>query len=234
MRYFIKQAAVAGLFLLSMSSVFGQTFGFKGGLNLSNMVYKPDDGGSSHNYKVHSGFHLGIITNIPFSKKVSLETDMILSTKGIHVEREKYNGFSPDEGTIHLLYLDIPLAVKIFLSKGANKPYVLAGPYAGFGISGKATINDQSQSIHFGSAYDEDFKDLDFGFTVGGGLEVKGFLFGLNYDIGLINIYSHDDIYGKVYNRNIRISIGYVFPNRYQNINGNKQKKTEKTEQWWK
>ena len=233
MRFFIKQTAIAGLFFLSISCVFGQTFGFKGGLNLSNMVYKPDGSGSSHNYNVHSEFHFGIITDIPFSKKVSLETDLILSTKGIHVKQEKYNGFSPDEGTIQLLYLDIPAALKIFLSDNNTKPYLLAGPYAGFGISGKVTINDQSQSIHFGSAYDEDFKDLDFGFTVGGGMEINGFLLGLNYDIGLINIYSHEDIHGKVYNRNVRISIGYVFPQRHQNIR-NKQKQIDKSEQWWK
>ncbi len=200
----------------SLSPVFGQAFGIKGGLNLSNMVFHPDGGGSSRHFKVHPGFHLGIITNISLSRLVKLESDLILSTKGINVERKKANGFDPTKGSANLLYLDIPIAVKVFFNSNENaKPYVVAGPYVGFGISGKTVYDGKTQEIHFGSAYNQDFKALDFGLTFGGGIQFHRFLFGLNYDLGIINMFSHNDMGGTIYNRNFRISIGYLFPNRH-------------------
>ncbi len=234
MKYFWSVLLVAGFLSLPVQPVLGQVFGFKGGLNLSNMVFHPDGSGSSRNYNVHPGFHLGIVTNILISPSVQLESDLLLSTKGINVERTKFNGFDPKKGTVSLLYLDIPVSLKIFLSKAKSKPYLTVGPYVGFGISGKAEYDGKSQDIHFGSAYNEDFKALDFGFTIGGGIQFSQFLIGLNYDIGAINMFSHNDMGGKIYNRNFRVSIGYIFPGTVR-MKKDADREPGKTTiyQWW-
>jgi len=233
MKHLFKWLVALAVVSLVVPAAYSQTFGFKAGLNLSNMVYHPDDGASRH-FQVHPGYHLGIITNIPFSEKISLETDLYLSTKGINVTHEKYNGFSPDKGNINLLYLDIPIMMKVFLSETKTKPYLVAGPYVGFGISGKVTLKGKSQDLHFGSAYDEDFKSLDFGATIGGGIEVNHFLIGVNYDMGIVNIFSHDDMGGKIYNRNFRLSIGYIFPNRHSSLpKSHTGRGKKKKENWW-
>ena len=234
MKHLFRWLVAVMLASLVIPTAYSQSFGFKAGLNISNMVYHPDKGGSRH-YQMHPGYHLGIITNIPFSAKISLETDLYLSTKGINVTHEKLNGFSPEKGNLNLLYLDIPIMVKVFLSQNTTKPYLVAGPYVGFGISGKSTVKGETQPIHFGGAYDEDFRDLDFGATLGVGMEVNGFLVGLNYDVGLINMFSHDDMGGKVYNRNLRLSVGYILPNKNGRSKSVKTKQQKNgTTEWWK
>lgn len=236
MKHFFRLLMAMGLWMFVFVPSFGQSFGFKGGLNISNTYDKPDKGGNP-DFKNSSGFHLGIITDIPFSDKISLETDLYVTTKGSKREEKRYNDLPSLKGHLQLYYIEIPIALKIILSKTQTqtKPYLSFGPYVGFGLSGKVTVVNKTQSIHFGSAYDEDFRDLDVGLTFGGGIQVKGFLVGINYDLGLINMLSHDDMNAKIYNRTFRLSVGYIFPNKRKHTKGSDNAPNNNdVNSWWK
>ena len=71
-----------------------QTFGIKGGLNLSNMLLESD--GETEDLKMKPGFHIAGIIDFQFTDLLSLETGLILDTKGFKYENE-VSGYSYKE-----------------------------------------------------------------------------------------------------------------------------------------
>ncbi len=121
--------------------------------------------------------------------------------------------------TINNNYLDIPVKVKY--SVGVNETMSFFGefgPYVGIALSGKikyietydGDTSTETEEIKFGSNDEEDdFKRLDYGITLGGGLNVGIVEVGVYYDLGLANISAYED--DDVKNRVLRLSVAYVF-----------------------
>ncbi|MDP3359679.1 MAG: porin family protein [Lutibacter sp.] len=189
---------------------FAQQFGIKAGLNLSNMLMKDDDDTYSDDFKMNPGFHIGPTMELPINETVSFETGLLLSTKGY---KETFDG---DTDKYNLLYLDIPLTAKATIDIGGSKIYGIFGPYIGIGLSGKAKYEEDGESfeedIKFGSDEDEDdLKRLDYGLTIGAGMEFNAIQIGLSYGLGLANISTYTDGGAKISNRVLGISLGYKF-----------------------
>ncbi len=206
--------------LLTISNGMSQTFGVKGGLNLSNMLLKDEDGDYFDDTKMLPGFHAGIFANIPISGSISFEPGLLLSTKGLKVEEEDDDDFEASM-KLNTFYADVPLTLKYTYILEDLKIYGAAGPYVGIGISGKSkstyTYNGESESeeetIEWGSDEDkDDLKRLDFGLTFGAGISKGSILAGISYDLGLANISPYTEDGTKNSNRVFRISIGYIFP----------------------
>lgn len=193
----------------------------KGGLNLSNMLIKDDDGTRREDMKNKIGFHFGITSVFPISKTVDFETGLLLSTKGFRISDKKINnGITyEDKGSVNLLYIDIPLTAKTYYNIGASRIYGVFGPYLGVGLSGKSksesiSINgteSDEQDVNWGSGVSDDIKRLDFGLTVGAGMEINSVLIGLSYNLGLANISGVNDNVQKINNKVLGLSIGYKF-----------------------
>jgi hypothetical protein len=216
----------AKFLLVIMISLFGyksfaQTIGIKGGLNLSNMIMKDDNGTYSDEFKMNPGFHIGIIMDIPFSNIISLETGLLLDTKGAK-EKDDYNGVA-STWKMNLYYLDIPVTFKALHELNSNvKLYGVIGPYIGIGLSGKmksvveyqGNKETDEEDIEWGNDENEDMlKRFDFGITFGGGVEISTFLIGISYDLGLANISTYTDYGSKINNRVLKFSFGYRFGN---------------------
>ena len=209
------------LIILFCSPSNAQTFGLKGGLSLANMLTKDDDGTYSNDYKMNPGFHIGATLGLPFTHFLSLESGLLLTTKGAKYEDEVM-GVDVSAKT-DLYYLDIPVTLKAAheLSRGI-KIIGAVGPYVGVGISGKAkatakyqgTEVSASEDISWGNDEDEDdLKRLDLGLTVGGGVEINAIQIGISYDMGLSNISAYQE-YGTINkNRLFKFSVGYRFGN---------------------
>jgi len=204
------------------TELFAQNFVVKGGLNLSNMIAKDDEETYSDDFKMRPGFHVGAAVEFPINEMFSFETGLLLSTKGFKMsEEETYDGETYKfEEKINLLYFDIPLTAKATFDLGGAKIYGVFGPYLGMGLSGKekyeVTIDGETdteeEDIEWGSDEDEDFlKRLDFGLTMGAGVEISSIQIGLTYGLGLANISSYNDDGTKVNNRVLGISVGYKF-----------------------
>lgn len=69
----------------------------------------------------------------------------------------------------------------------------------------------EEEDIKWGSDYESDFKRLDFGLTMGAGVEINSIQIGLTYGLGLANISPSTDNGSKINNRVLGLSVGYKF-----------------------
>ena len=208
--------------LTMTTEVFAQTFGIKGGLNLSNLLAQDDDDTYIDDAKMIPGFHIGATAEFPLTEMFSFETGLLLSTKGFKMSEEETfmeENYKYEE-KLNLLYLDIPLSAKASFDLGGAKIYGVFGPYLGIGLSGKSkyevTFDGETESneedVKWGSDEDESYlKRLDFGLTMGAGVEINSFQIGLSYGLGLANISTYTDGGYKINNRVLGISVGYKF-----------------------
>lgn len=221
MKYIVKLFVVLIAFTMATNELFAQNFGLKGGLNLSTMLIKDDDT-YIDDFKMKPGFNIGATAEFPLAEMISFETGLLLSTKGFKIsEEETFMGETIEmEGKMNLLYLDIPLTAKATFDLGGAKIYGVFGPYLGIGLIGKikseTTYDGETETdeedIEWGSDEDEsDLKRLDFGLTMGAGVEINFIQIGLTYGLGLANISPYTDGGSKINNRVLGLSVGYKF-----------------------
>ncbi len=218
MRNILRLCFVAIIILSAAINSSAQTFGIKGGLNLSNTVIIIGGDKFDSELKINPGFHIGPTLELDLSNVFSIETGVLLTTKGFRV-----NSTRPDETGVeeaykvksNLYYIDIPFNAKATIELNGYDVYGTVGPYLGIGIQGKGKLEFgdeiETSTIKFGK--DENLKRLEFGLAFGGGMEINRFLFGLGYNLGLTNI-SNNEHSQKFKNRVIQISVGYRFGKR--------------------
>lgn len=220
MKNLLKLLIMIIVFTMAAES-FAQTFGVKAGLNLSNILAKDDDETYSEDFKMNPGFHLGITAEFPFTDMISFEPGLLLSSKGTRIsEEETYMGETYKyEQKVNLFYLDIPLTAKASFDIENARVYGVFGPYLGMGLSGKSKSEEtfmgetetEEEDINWGSDKEDDLKRLDFGLSVGVGVEINSIQIGLSYSLGLANISANTDGGSTTNNRVLGISIGYKF-----------------------
>ncbi len=203
------------VFVLTMATgSFAQRFGLKAGLNLSNMLIEDDDKTYSDDFKNFPGFNLGFTSEFPISEILSFETGLQLSTKGSKSSSDNY------EEQVNLLYFDVPLTAKASFDLGGIKPYGVFGPYIGMGLIGlhrdkntyEGETETDAEAVVWGSDEGEsDFKRLDYGLTIGAGVEISSIQLGFTYNLGLANISPYSDNGYKNNNRVLALSLGYKF-----------------------
>lgn len=218
MKNLIKLLAVIVAFTFA-TETFAQNIGVKAGLNMSNMLYKDDDGTYSDDFKMLMGFHVGAVAEFPINELLSFEPGLMLSTKGFKIsETESFFGQSVEiDGSMNLYYVDIPLNLRANIDAGGIGVYGLLGPYIGMGLSGKykyemsaaGQTETEEEDVNFGSGDDDDFKPLDFGLTIGAGVAINALEIGVQYAYGLANISVHTDGGAYIGNRVISLSVAY-------------------------
>ena len=227
MKNLVKLFLIVIAIMMATDKLFSQEFGIKAGLNLSNMhmVY---DRMLSNDSNMKTGFHIVATAEFPLTEIFSLETGLLLSTKGFISKQlftEEALGFNYESKVnLNPLYLDIPITAKASSYIGSTKIYFVFGPYVGIGLSGKikgeeiidGVTTSQEIDIEWGSDIDSDFKRMDFGLIVGTGVELNSIQIGLNYSLGLANISPQTNV--KVNNRVLGISVGYKFGEKKKTI----------------
>ena len=178
------------ILLLAVVTVLGLTnvnaqeikFGAKGGLNFADI-----SGDNTKGNGLVTSFHFGVLSEIPISDKFSFQPEILYSGQG----------YSFNDNTVSLSYLNIPLIGKYYLTKGLS---IEAGPQIGFLLAAKNDKTDVKDS----------FNTFDFGINFGLGYKLdNGFNFGARYNLGLININNLDNSTNK--NGVFQLSVGYFF-----------------------
>ncbi len=222
MKNLVKLSIVV-ISLTMTEQLFAQNFGLKAGLNLSKLYAKSDEGEIiSDEFDLKAGYHIGLTNEFPISKYFSLESGLILSSKGFQTSSsfEDFGETYKYKLKLNLLYLDIPLTAKATLDLKNIKVYGALGPYVGIGLSGKVKtkftyngITEQDEDdIKWGNNGDDsELRRFDYGLILGAGIEVKSILIGFNYSLGLANMIPAEEDEGKLKNRVAGISIGYKF-----------------------
>lgn len=176
-------------------------FGVKGGVNFTNMTsndYLYDE-------KYKTGFYLGATVEIPLSKKLSIQPEIVYSSQGIK-GKELVNWVFIVPGTMPVVYAEhkldyikIPVLAKLYFAKNFSFE---AGPSFNF------LVNDQFTSdVSKKSDLAEKF---EFGGVVGLSYKVKSnFVVNTNYLIGFSNALKSPFENSKNYG--FSVGIGYLF-----------------------
>lgn len=184
--------AVLGMFALAG---FSQVkWDVKFGMNFSNMTKFEDT-------KALPGFQLGVGMDYGFSESWSLQSGLMISSKGY-----KYDGFKARP-----IYLDIPILAAYKFNISDNTKFVInAGPYLAFGLGGKYKIDgvDESEKV-FG---DNGWNRFDLGIQYGIGLEIsEHYLVNLTGQNGFICPWDTEEGEDKCKNMTFSIGVGYRF-----------------------
>ena len=167
-------------------------FGAKGGLNLTNI--------NSDNFsetKSRTGFHLGLIAEIPFGNRFSLQPEVIYSTHGTEADVLMY-GSGPRPTEYNLDYIQVPVLAKIFLTESLS---IEAGPSFNFLVNEKI----DGEEADFGS-------NFEFGGALGAFYKFGGRFFGsARYTYGFTNAFDKENYDENVHNNGFQLGIGFLF-----------------------
>ena len=203
-----------------------QDFSIFGGLNVSMIQEKDDNGTYSDEYKNLLGLNAGF--KVAFETKANryFETGLFFSNKGFKMDMEEtIEGERVKvDGTISLYYLEAPLNFKSIKNVADNvNLYYTYGLFLGVGISGKIKIKASAMGetatetidVEWGSDPEEDyFKQFDLGVGFGAGAEIGSIIIGINYSYGLLNISPYSGGGYKNRTRAFSIMLGYKFPKK--------------------
>lgn len=186
--------AVLGMFALAG---FSQVkWDAKFGMNFSNIT-KLDDA------KALPGFNLGVGMDYGFSENWSLQSGLLISSKGFkYKEGDWKNKYRP-------IYLDIPILAAYKFNISDNTKFVInAGPYLAIGLGGKNKETDE-EDIKLFDKDGYDWKRFDLGIQYGIGLELSDrYLINLTGQNGFISPVDGGD---DPKNMTFTIGVGYRF-----------------------
>jgi hypothetical protein len=183
MKKFLLLAVVT---VLGFTNVTAQKikFGVKGGLNFASV-----SGDNTESIDVVTSFNFGVLSEIQISEKFSFQPELMYSGQG----------YSFNDDTIALSYLNVPLMGKYYLTKGLS---LEAGPQIGFLLAAKNEKTDVKDS----------FNTFDFGVNFGLGYKLNnGLNFGARYNLGLTDINNLENSHSKNKNSVFQLSVGYFF-----------------------
>lgn len=184
--------------------------GVMGGINLS--TFSGED--SSDDLENRMGLLAGLSYARPRPGSFGFEMDLLFSAKGAK------SSDGPNEVTFNLNYLELPVLLRYdFATTGGIRPHLSAGPSFALrtGCSGEGNNNGVSVSVdcdELQDALNVEFKSIDVGATVGGGLDFavgrNTFTVGARYTLGLVSIVEDE----STKNRAISLFAGISMPLR--------------------
>lgn len=208
------------LFLLVAVDAQAQTFGFRGGLNLATMVNKDDVVDFGEEYTMSPGLLLGSVIEFPLSSFFSIESGLMLSTKGYKFDITRTeNGVTiidiDEKATLY--YLDVPVTFKSYLPIGDARLFADAGPYVGLGISGRfrsriEALNydvDVKDEVSWGTDDMDRYRRFDYGLTGGVGIALRTTELAVRYHYGLANIASNRSFGRTTNHRVLSFTLGF-------------------------
>ncbi|WP_304245931.1 porin family protein [Phocaeicola plebeius] len=191
--------AVLGMFALAG---FSQVkWDAKFGMNFSNMTKDSEA-------KALPGFHLGVGMDYGFSENWSLQSGLMISSKGYKYDKDVLGA----DFKARPIYLDIPILAAYKFNISDNTKFVInAGPYLAFGLGGKGKFDvDGAEDIKVFKG-EEGMSRFDLGIQYGIGLEIsEHYLVNLTGQNGFICPWDVEDG-DKPKNMTFSIGVGYRF-----------------------
>lgn len=166
------------------------------------------------------GLYLDGQLEVSISRIISFNPALAYSVKG---SRWRYKRDDDDESTAsdwsRARYLELPLDFKFtFMHHKKIRPYLKAGvsPALFLGATKKVTVAGKTV---LEKSYNKGASNFDFGINIGSGIERPFFkgrlMICVIFTFGFINVDSTDEM--MVQNRNVSLTLGYLFKKRMQN-----------------
>lgn len=150
--------------------------GIKGGLNLSNFYRNEVE-----DENARLGFHAGVYYKAPLGEFVSLQPELLYTTKGADLS----DGGFVNEASLNLNYLEFPLLLVFDIGEAVT---ISAGPYAAYLLNDpSADLDTDLVDANIGLDRDS-FKRFDYGVGGGLGFNLNPVTIGIRYSLGLNNI----------------------------------------------
>ncbi|WP_310556915.1 porin family protein [Flavobacterium sp.] len=165
-------------------------FGFKGGVNFSNLYTD-----NVEDTNVLTGFNAGLFAKLPITSSLAIQPELLYTTKGAKLTYNNY--FVNGAAKFNLNYIELPVLLVINLTNNFN---IHAGPYIAYLVDGNA-IND-SQGTLFdieNNLKNEDYNKFDMGLSVGVGFDADQLGFGVRYNYGLQKVGKERSFLGTNY-----------------------------------
>ena len=218
----MKKIVISSVLLLIFSISFAQipgnigydnnyssskNYGFKGGINFSNI-----HGKDVEDTKSKTGFIAGLFYEIPRTEQFSIQPEILFSMKGWRFEYsdDEWDDFSYKYWG-KLNYIEIPILGKFQLNNINNlKPILYFGPCFGFNVSSTYRLEwEDYEDNDTDTGTMEDMSVFEFSLTPGAMIELNNkFVFDFRYSIGLTNIFSDNDGFDPVKNSAISLMLG--------------------------
>ena len=180
-------------------------FGPKAGVNLSTLSNSPKA-------KMLIGFYVGVVAEIKFDDKFSIQPELIYSSQGAKYDYSVSLGNI--SGTIFqekLEYINIPILAKYYIYNGLS---VELGPQFGFLVKAESKDEISANGTTFENKRDFKNEVNSFDFGIGAGLAYdlsNGFFVNARYNFGLTKVGKSDQYYKDSKNGVTQIGVGYKF-----------------------
>lgn len=175
-------------------------FGVKGGVNFSNMS---SSGFEENNSR--TGFHLGVLAEIPVSERFSVQPEVLYSTQGTEARRV----FSGEriEGEYQLDYVQVPVIAKFYVIDGLA---LEAGPSFNFLVEEEYDFESNNLDLETDSEFASTF---EFGGAVGASYKFNnGFFLNGRYVLGFTDAFDSDNFDDDaIKNNGIQLGDGFQF-----------------------
>lgn len=203
MKKLILSIALASVSIIGLAQV--PKIGIQGGVNFANVSIS--SGSFSASPGTLTTYQVGAFADFK-AGAISIQPGVYYAGKGFKVED------AGDAVQLKLHYIQVPVNFVYHIPAVIGSVYLGAGPFVGFGTSGKAKTttggNSVEEKITFGDGV-EDIKRTEFGAQGIAGFQFKtSLMLGFHYDLGLSDI-SNDTSEGSIKNRVWGLSVGFSF-----------------------
>lgn len=185
MKKIIAIVSVTAITLLGISELKAQDnhFGIKGGATYYQINY--DLGIAEDSADPLIGFSGGLFAEFAISDMFSIQPEVLYIQKNSE-ESSSFFG-STQTSKSKLTYVDVPLFLKLNIPlDGGVRPYIAAGPYAGYLIDAVAELEGETEDMS------DLLNDINYGIAFAAGTKLGAISIEARYDLGMANIYDID------------------------------------------
>ncbi len=206
------------LLLLVGLSIFGmanaQHFGLFAGPQMTNMSMENATLIVKTNFK--PGFFAGFTVDFPLNNNMVINSSISYKTGGTIID----NGSLLDDDTEVLVLrtdnISLDLTYLYLFDLNTIQLYAEGGGYLGYAMGGKYVYKPKdgdkyTEPLKIGSSDTDDLKAFDFGITIGAGVYMNKFKFGLGFQQGLFNLSTSDDSQDVARNQAVFAKVAYFF-----------------------
>lgn len=199
---------LVGLFV--GSAAFAQSsnlgFGLKAGVNFPK--YNVSGSNNAYETSTATNFHVTGYLDAPLGSAFSIQPGISLQGKGAKIDVGNFGSF-----TQSTMWMEVPVNLVAKVPLGGSNFFLGAGPYIGFGLSGKNKYESSWGSVEddFEFGKNGSLKSTDFGLNFTAGFQLNsGLLLHAGYGLGLTDLAPDNNSDMKLTNRVFSVGLGFA------------------------
>lgn len=187
MRHLIRVSlCVMAMLILfaSQSMAQGTKIGIKGGGTLYQGVI--EFMGVEEKTDAEFSFGGGLFIEMKLNRYVSVQPEILFMMKAASEDDALFG--MDGSYTTTFSYIDVPLLLRVNIAvMDGFTPYLLGGPFAGYLLKSEMEYGNSTEDIT------DDFKPINFGAKIGGGVRFGPLNLELMYEMGMMNVLDEDE-----------------------------------------